>query len=63
MYTTSALGGGSEAGGVTSEIGVDEMIGTVGLRRHFSQHFVGFSSLSFDNAHTTLLRIGGTWYF
>ena len=63
IYTTSSLGGSSEGSGAATEIGTDELIGTVGIRRHLARDFVAFGSVSYDNAHASLLRAGLTWSF
>ena len=61
MYTTSA--GGGEGSGANVEIAGVELIGTAGVRHHLAKHVDLFGSVSFDNAHATLIRTGLTWKF
>lgn len=43
-----------------AEVGGVELIGTLGVRRHVSEHFSVFGSFSYDNADAKLVRIGCT---
>ena len=70
MYTTSGRGSasieggtGGEGTGAIAEIAGVELIGTAGLRHHLTKHLDLFGSVSFDNAHATLVRTGLTWKF
>ena len=63
MYTTSGQGSASEGSGASVEIAGAELIGTAGVRHHLTEHLDIFGSVSFDNAHATLIRTGLTWKF
>jgi len=63
MFTTSALGGSGEGKGAAAEIGVDEFIGTVGVRHHPKAGVSAFASVSYDNGHAVLFRLGVTHLF
>ena len=57
--------GGATVGSTTSiaEVGGTELIGTVGVRHHLTEHVDVFGSFSYDNADAKLFRTGFTVKF
>ena len=60
LATTSAGGGDSS---MTPEASGGELVGSAGVRYHFSEEWSGYFVVSYDNSNAVGIRIGVTWEF